>query len=201
MKRVVIDKRMDFATFRRYLGANTLKLEETTPQPGQLVDVDQPILSARIPDFKELDPRSVGMALLSEGSAPFAYDPNDGTISLTIGEPLTEGASHRAIVWGTDRKSGRRVEATWTFRTPAPMLPTPVVPNISLTPMTAGVSPKCGPNEPNCLAVGPVTPAPSPSSGTSSADAPIPASGPIPAVSAKEQKAGVAAVGTRIPKK
>jgi peptidoglycan/xylan/chitin deacetylase (PgdA/CDA1 family) len=198
MKRVVIDKKMDFATFRRYLGANALKLEETTPQPGQLVEIDQPIFSARIPDFQSLDPRSVGMALLTGGgSAPFAYDPKDGTISVTTSEPLKEGMSHRAIVWGTDRKSGRRVEATWTFRTPPPMLPAPVIPNIPIAPALAAVSPKCGPNEPNCLAVGPVVVPPG------GADAHIPTPGSLlPATVSKDQKGGIAAaVGTRTPKK
>jgi peptidoglycan/xylan/chitin deacetylase (PgdA/CDA1 family) len=119
LKRVVIDKRMDFAAFRHYLGAQTMPLEEMSPQPGQLLDPGQTVtISARIPNYKTLDPKSVGIALLSmTGSLPYSYDARKGLISLVISEELT-GRLQRALVWATDTRSGRRVEASWTFRLP-----------------------------------------------------------------------------------
>src|SRR5438067_7633020 len=60
-KRVIIEKRMDFATFRHYLGARPLPLEAMSPPPDQVLDPGQTtIISARIPNYKNLDPKSVG---------------------------------------------------------------------------------------------------------------------------------------------
>jgi hypothetical protein len=122
MKRVVIDKKMSFAAFRRYLGAGSMSVEETTPLPGQVVDTRQPlVVSAKIPNHTTLDPRSVGMALLSLGTTlPYSYDSRDGSISVVIREALDElkGKAQRAVVWATDLKSGKRVEASWTFQIP-----------------------------------------------------------------------------------
>jgi peptidoglycan/xylan/chitin deacetylase (PgdA/CDA1 family) len=110
MKRVVIDKKMDFAAFRFYMGARQLEVAETTS------------ISARIPKFKSLDPESVGMALLSLPEVrPYAYDANTGAISVAVEEVgELEGKAHRALVWGRDAKTGRRVEASWTFKVPEP---------------------------------------------------------------------------------
>jgi peptidoglycan/xylan/chitin deacetylase (PgdA/CDA1 family) len=125
MKRFVIDDRMDFAAFRRYLGATPLRLAEMTPKPG-VIDAAVTTISAKIPNHDSLDPRSVGMALLSLGAAvPYSYDAKNGAISLTIRDGITALKSryHRAVVWGTDRKTGKRVEATWVFRLPSPEKP------------------------------------------------------------------------------
>ena len=117
MKRVVIDKKMDFATFRHYLGAGSMRLEEMPP-PEQILDGEPLILAARIPDYKSVDPKSVGMALLSvAGAIPYSYDPRDGSVSVTVREVL-KGTMQRALVWATDSKTGRRLEAMWTFRLP-----------------------------------------------------------------------------------
>ncbi|MGZ8796797.1 MAG: hypothetical protein ACXW2F_05575, partial [Thermoanaerobaculia bacterium] len=43
---------------------------------------------------------------------------------------ILQGKAHRAVVWATDSKSGKRVEATWTFKLPNEVtepLPQPVV--------------------------------------------------------------------------
>lgn len=128
MKRFVIDDTMDFAEFRRYLGATPMQLAEMTPRPGKLVDDAVSTISAKIPKFDSIDPRSVGMALLSLGSAvPFAYDARSGEITLTLRDTIStlKSRSHRAIVWATDRTTGKRVEATWTFRLPDPNEPQP----------------------------------------------------------------------------
>lgn len=130
MRRVVIDDQMDFAAFRKYLGAKPLQLAEMTPKPGKPVDESVTTISARIPSFESLDPKSVGMALLSAGApVPYSYDARSGEIRLTIRDGIKALASkyHRAIVWGIDRASGKRVEATWVFRRPEPQLP-PVPP-------------------------------------------------------------------------
>ncbi len=126
MKRVAIEKSMDFATFRRLLGAGSLRLEEMTPQPGHVLDDPNATMltvTAKIPNFKAVDPKSVGMALMSvAGSFPYAYDPQTGSISLTVKEAL-KGTFQRALVWATDLKSGKRIEASWTFRLPEEQLP------------------------------------------------------------------------------
>lgn len=125
MKRFVIDDRMDFAAFRKYLGATPLQLAEMTPKPG-VVDPGVTMVSAKIPNYRNLDPKSVGMALLSLGNAvPYSYDATNGAISLAVREGITalKARYHRAVVWGTDAKTGKRVEATWVFRLPSPDKP------------------------------------------------------------------------------
>jgi len=141
MKRFVIDDRMDFTDFRRYLGATPMQLAEMTPRPGA-VDTGVNTISARIPGFQNLDPKSVGMALLSLGSAvPFSYDARNGAISIAVREgidALTTKA-HRAVVWGTDVKTGKRVEATWVFRVPDPNK-RPAQPQQPLPPVVAAAA-------------------------------------------------------------
>jgi peptidoglycan/xylan/chitin deacetylase (PgdA/CDA1 family) len=137
MKRFVIDKRMDFAAFRHYLGAGEMKIEGVTPIPGHVVEpVQQPlVVSARIPNYKQLDPTSVGMVVLSSAAAvPFNYDARDGSIRLVVRDALDalKGQYLRALVWANDVKSGKRVEATWTFRIPDPAANLPQVPPRSI---------------------------------------------------------------------
>jgi peptidoglycan/xylan/chitin deacetylase (PgdA/CDA1 family) len=132
MKRVIIEKKMDFAAFRHYLGAGPMRIEGTTPEPGKTLDTDDAVVTARIVDFKSIDPRSVGMALLGLGMQPFSYDPASGSVSLVVRSLHDlKGRYQRALIWGTD-KSGRRVEASWAFKLPGP---TPVfVPPIAPQP-------------------------------------------------------------------
>lgn len=150
MKRFVIDDRMDFAAFRRYLGATPLRLADMTPKPG-VVDPGITMVSAKIPAFANLDPKSVGMALLSMGSAvPYSYDAKNGAISLAIRDSIAalQARYHQAVVWGTDVKTGKRVEATWVFRLPEPPkkekkeLPLPKVVAASVAASPPGGSPK-----------------------------------------------------------
>ena len=114
MRRVIVDKRMDFAAFRHYLGAAPMQLAQMTPLPGQAVDpavAPATVISARIPNFQSFDPRTVGMALLSLGATtPFTYDPKDGSISIVVRDAISslKGKYHRALVWATDAKGRRR---------------------------------------------------------------------------------------------
>jgi peptidoglycan/xylan/chitin deacetylase (PgdA/CDA1 family) len=142
MRRFAIDKRMDFTSFRHLLGAGQMQLAHMTPPPGQALDsatlvanagsppaAPPVVISAKIPNYKRLDPKSVGMTLMSAaGITPFAYDPRDGSISLTIKDTL-KGKFQRALVWATDVKTGKRLEAMWTFRLPEPPAP-PVDPSL-----------------------------------------------------------------------
>jgi peptidoglycan/xylan/chitin deacetylase (PgdA/CDA1 family) len=143
MKRFVIEKRVDFAAFRHYLGAAPMPLLATTPAPNQPLDagVTAVVVSAKIPNYKNVDPKSVGMALMSPAGAtvPFAYDPHDGSITMTIKETLK--GLQRAIVWAND-KSGKRLEATWLFKIPEPAPPPPAVP--AAAPVTAPGAPVAG---------------------------------------------------------
>ena len=126
MKRFVIDDRMDFAAFRRYLGAQPMQLAEATPKSGA-VDPAARVITAKI-DPAKVDPKSVGMALLSLGSTvPYSYDARSGSVSLVLQDAISslEAKSHRAVVWATDLKTGKRVEATWTFRLTNPAAPKP----------------------------------------------------------------------------
>lgn len=128
MKRFVIDDRMDFAAFRRYMGASQMKLAEMTPKPG-VVDTGVTgvtTISAKIPNYQNLDPKSVGMALLSmKDMVPYSYDAKNGAISIAVRDGIAALKSryHRAVVWGTDLKTGKRMEATWVFRFPDPNKP------------------------------------------------------------------------------
>jgi len=129
MRRFVIDKRMDFGAFRRYMGATPMQLAEMTPKPGDVVEPNDAVISARIPNFKSVDPRSVGMALLGVSSLlPYAYDAKTGSITLMVTDAINalKGKYHRAVVWATDSKTGKRVEATWTFKLPDEVLPATV---------------------------------------------------------------------------
>lgn len=129
MKRFVIDDKMDFAAFRKYLGATPMQLAEMTPKPGTGFDPGITTISAKIPAYQSLDPKSVGMALLSLGATlPYSYDARNGEVTLTINDALSnlKAKYHRAVVWATDIKTGKRVEATWVFRMPDPnALPAP----------------------------------------------------------------------------
>ena len=132
MRRFAIEKKMDFAAFRRLLGAGTMRIEDMTPQPGMVIDDPNATITiaAKIPNFTNVDPASVGLALISSASAvPYSYDPRSGSITLTVKEAL-KGTLQRALIWATDSKSGKRVEASWTFRLPGTELPIrPAVPN------------------------------------------------------------------------
>jgi peptidoglycan/xylan/chitin deacetylase (PgdA/CDA1 family) len=144
MRRVVIDKKMDFATFRRFLGAERMLLADVTPTPGKLADPGVTIVSAKIPNFKDVDPKSVGMALLSLGQVlPYSYDANTGSISVVVRDTLAavKASSHRALVWATDRKTGRRIEASWIFKFPDPNAPPPAPPQEALPAVTASTTP------------------------------------------------------------
>lgn len=151
MKRFVIDDRMDFAAFRKYMGATPMQLAEMTPKPG-VVDAGVTTVSAKIPGFQNLDPKSVGMALLSLGNAvPFSYDARNGAISIAVRDGLTALTSkaNRALVWGVDTKTGKRVEATWVFRFPDPNKPAPpppVVPHkvVAAASVTGAINPSGG---------------------------------------------------------
>lgn len=124
MKRFVIDDQMDFAAFRRYLGAKPLRLAQMTPKPGSPVDPESVrTVSAKIGNAAKVDPTSVGMALLSLGkTVPYAYDARTGEITLTLPDALTNVKTryHRAVVWGVNTDTGERVEATWVFKLPDP---------------------------------------------------------------------------------
>lgn len=144
MKRFVIEKRLDFAAFRHYLGAAPMPLLASSPLPSQPLDPGVTaaaaplVVSAKIPNYKNVDPKSVGLALMSSagGTVPFAYDPSDGSITMTIKETLK--GLQRAIVWAND-KSGKRLEATWLFKIPeAPPPPPPAAP--ANAPVTAPAS-------------------------------------------------------------
>jgi hypothetical protein len=139
MRRVVVEKKIDFVTFRRYLGAGSMHIDDMTPQPGIIYDPEPTVtVSAKIPNHTTIDPKSVGMALLSvSGSLPFSYDPQTGAISVAAVKDALKGTYQRALVWATDAKSGKRVEASWTFKLPEarlPVLPPAITDPLRITP-------------------------------------------------------------------
>jgi len=146
MKRFIIEKRVDFASFRHYLGAEPMPLLASSPQLNQPLDpgVTPITVSAKIPNYKSVDPKSVGLALMSSAgtSVPFAYDPHDGSITMTVKEALK--GLQRAIVWATDSKSGKRLEATWLFKIPEPAPPPPALPATAPAPAPATGAPVAG---------------------------------------------------------
>lgn len=122
MRRVSVYKDTSFTTFREHLGSRRLRIESVTPGRGKTYDPDHPVIEARIENFEKLDPESVGMSVLSLGPTPYFYNPEDGSISLVVRTPL-EGTEQRVVVWGSERETGRRVEASWSFlvgKDPAP---------------------------------------------------------------------------------
>jgi hypothetical protein len=147
LRRFVIDDTMDFASFRKYLGATPLRLAEMTPKPGSPADPGATIISAKIPGFQKVDPKSVGMALLNLGVVePFSYDAQNGEVMLALNEAISSLKSkvNRAIVWATDVKTGKRVEATWVFGTPGsttPPAPATPLPAVTPGPATASTTP------------------------------------------------------------
>src|SRR6185369_8565023 len=119
MRRMVIDKQMDFAAFRHFLGAGQMPIQRVAPLPGQFLDPAQPVVQAKIPNYKTIDPKTVGMALMSVGNVPYTYDPKDGSITMMLSDVIStlKGKYQRAMIWANDVK-GNRVEASWTFRLP-----------------------------------------------------------------------------------
>jgi peptidoglycan/xylan/chitin deacetylase (PgdA/CDA1 family) len=182
MRRFAIDKRMDFTSFRRLLGAGQMQLADMTPLPGHILDAPlaagQPatpsmVVSAKIPNHKRLDPKSVGMVLMSAagGTIPYSYDPRDGSISLTIKDAL-KGKFQRALVWATDAKTGKRVEAMWTFRLPEPPAADPAsCPPKDPQAMPTQLAAPASPVAPAATAPLPATAAPTPAAGGPRADA------------------------------
>jgi peptidoglycan/xylan/chitin deacetylase (PgdA/CDA1 family) len=138
MKRFVIDDKMDFAAFRKYLGATPMQLAEMSPKPGKPIDGPVTTVSAKIPSFRNVDPKSVGIALLSLGSTvPYSYDARSGEVTLVLRDAMKKATRkyHRAVVWATDRTSGKRVEASWVFRLPDPnAIPKPEAPSPATEP-------------------------------------------------------------------
>lgn len=147
MKRVVIDDTMSFAAFRRYLGTKPLQLAEMTPSPGEAVRAGTTRITARIKGYEALDPSSVGMALLSFGKTiPYSYDARNGEITLKLQRSIgtMKSRHHRAIVWGTDSNTGKRVEASWAFVLPSekdpPEAETPQLMPVATVAATGGAS-------------------------------------------------------------
>ncbi|HEY5611678.1 MAG TPA: polysaccharide deacetylase family protein, partial [Thermoanaerobaculia bacterium] len=112
LNRIIIDVNTSLDQFRRHLGAAPLELVEKTPQ--RELDPRRPLIAAKIANPEQLDPNSVGIALLSLGRTPYSYDPNSGEISFVVREPLSANRQ-RAVVWGVDKVSGKRYETIWTF--------------------------------------------------------------------------------------
>jgi hypothetical protein len=101
-------------------------------------------ISAKIPHHESIDPKSVGMALLSAaGSLPYSYDPETGAISVAAVKEALQGTYQRALVWATDAKSGKRVEASWVFKLPEPRLP--IVPSLVSDPQRVTPGPETAP--------------------------------------------------------
>jgi len=121
MRRMVIDKKMDFAAFRHYLGAGQMPIQRVAPLPGQYLDPAQPVLQAKLPNYKTIDPKSLGIALMSVGTVPYTYDPKDGSLTMTLRDVVSslKGKYQRAMIWANDAQ-GRRVEASMVFRMPGP---------------------------------------------------------------------------------
>lgn len=114
LKRVMVFGKTSFATFRRNLGAKPLLIADTTPSADAIFDGNKPVVSVRIPKFESLDPVSVGMTVLSLGRTSSYFDRRDGMVSIVVRDELKQKVQ-RAVVWGKDRRTGNRYEATWSF--------------------------------------------------------------------------------------
>lgn len=152
MRRLAIEKSMDFAMFRRLMGAGSMPVDPVTPAPGQVLDPGIGVITAKLPKFKTLDPKSIGIALLGIGSTPFSYDPRDGSITVTIRDAMNslKGKYQRALIWATDSKSGKRVEASLVFKLPEPP---------PITPAFAPIDPDAQPKPDSAPATQPLDPA------------------------------------------
>lgn len=117
LRRVMVFGNTSFASFRRNLGAKPLLIADATPSAGETFDGSKPVISARIPKFESLDPSSISMTLLSLGRTSSYFDRRDGTVSIVVRDELKQKLQ-RAVVWGKDKRTGRRYEATWVFTVP-----------------------------------------------------------------------------------
>lgn len=115
LHRVVIDRTTTFDLFRKYMGAARLAITDITPSPGRNWSPAYPVIGARIVDHAAIDPASVQMAFIDGGEVPFFYDPRDGSVSVVLrdGMPSTE---QEVLVWANEVATGKRLEASWTFR-------------------------------------------------------------------------------------
>jgi peptidoglycan/xylan/chitin deacetylase (PgdA/CDA1 family) len=130
MRRLAVEKRTDFATFRHLLGAGSMPVDPISPAPGQTFDPIDGVVTAKLPKFKSLDPQSVGITLMGLGMTPFSYDPRDGSITLVLRDAVSslKGKYERALIWATEAKSGKRVEASLVFKLPEP----PILPALAI---------------------------------------------------------------------
>lgn len=113
MRRISMYKDTSFATFREHLRGGGLRLADQTPK--RQFDPESPVIEATIRNFEQLDPDSVRITLLSLGQTPYSYNPENGTISMVVREPL-EKSEQRVVIWGREKETGRRLEGTWSFR-------------------------------------------------------------------------------------
>src|SRR5258708_11693707 len=129
MRRLAVEKQTDFASFRRFLGAGSMPVDPISRAPGQTLAPSDAVVTARLPKFKSLDPQSIGISMMGLGTTPFSYDPRDGSITVVLREALNtvKGKYQHALIWATEAKSGRRVEASLLVRFPDPAIqPVPV---------------------------------------------------------------------------
>lgn len=118
LNRVVIERNTSFTRFREMLGASRLPLQDMSPRPGHELNEDDPVVEARIASPERVSPGSVSVAILGQGRVPFSYDPSTGLVS-TVLRPSGRGEWQDVIVWGTERGTGKRLEALWRVKFPA----------------------------------------------------------------------------------
>lgn len=131
LNRVVIERGTSFTQFRRYLGAHPLGIDEITPEPGKEIDLEEPVVEARIKSPEKIAPGSLAVAIVGRGRVPFSYDPDSGRVS-TVVRAGERGRWHDVVVWATERGTGRRLEASWPVRIPAAPVATETVAAVEL---------------------------------------------------------------------
>ena len=127
MRRFVIDDKMDFAAFRKYLGATPMQLAEMSPEarhrprPRHHHDLrEDPRLPVARPEVRRHGPpqprRHHTLLLRRPQRRDHAHAPR---------RPQHPQVANTTAPWSGPRtaKTGKRVEATWVFRLPDPDKP------------------------------------------------------------------------------
>ena len=113
MKRFVIDDKMDFAAFRKYLGATPMQLAEMTPKPGTGIDPGITTISAKIPGYQNRSTRSPSAWPCSASARPCPTPTTPAAArsrsrSATRSAPEVEVPPRRGLGHGPQDRQARR---------------------------------------------------------------------------------------------
>lgn len=87
-----------------------------SPQPGELADDRQPVISADLSKVENLDPESIVMRVESFGKVPATYDPASKVVSWRLSRRLRSRTCEVSVQWKQLEAAKYGKPMTWVFR-------------------------------------------------------------------------------------